>query len=83
MTEPSPADPVGPPAGQVASEQDSVAFEDPAYRAAVVDLLGAITYGEISAFQRLTDDAKLAHGAARTSWPSARWPSCSSATSSP
>ena len=31
-------------------EQDSVAFEDPAYRAAVVDLLGAITYGEISAF---------------------------------
>ena len=41
-------------------EQDSVAFEDPAYRAAVVDLLGAITYGEISAFQRLTDDAKLA-----------------------
>src|SRR3954453_9971339 len=41
-------------------EQDSVAFEDPGYRAAVVDLLGAITYGEISAFQRLTDDAKLA-----------------------
>ena len=41
-------------------EQDSVAFEGPAYRAAVVDLLGAITYGEISAFQRLTDDAKLA-----------------------
>ena len=39
---------------------DSVAFEDPAYRAAVVDLLGVITYGEISAFERLTDDAKLA-----------------------
>src|ERR1700712_5958104 len=39
---------------------DSVAFEDPGYRAAVVDLLGAITYGEISAFERLTDDAKLA-----------------------
>jgi hypothetical protein len=45
-----------PPAG------DSVAFEDPAYRAAVVDLLGVITYGEISAFERLTDDAKLATG---------------------
>ena len=59
MTEPSPADPLSPPAGQEAQE-DSVAFEDPAYRAAVVDLLGAITYGEISAFQRLTDDAKLA-----------------------
>jgi hypothetical protein len=39
---------------------DSVAFEDPAYRAAVVDLLGVITYGEISAFERLTDDARLA-----------------------
>ena len=39
---------------------DSVAFEDPAYRAAVVDLLGAIAYGEISAFERLADDAKLA-----------------------
>jgi hypothetical protein len=38
----------------------SVAFEDPAYVAAAVDLLGAITYGEISAFERLTDDAKLA-----------------------
>src|SRR6476469_9148187 len=41
-------------------EHASVAFEDPAYRAAVVDLLGAITYGEISAFERLADDAKLA-----------------------
>jgi hypothetical protein len=41
-------------------ETDSVAFDDPAYRAAVVDLLGVITYGEISAFERLTDDAKLA-----------------------
>jgi hypothetical protein len=41
---------------------DSVAFDDPAYRAAVVDLLGVITYGEISAFERLTDDAKLAPG---------------------
>ena len=37
-----------------------VAFEDPAYRAAVVDLLGAIAYGEISAFERLAEDAKLA-----------------------
>ena len=37
-----------------------VAFEDPQYRAAVVDLLGAIAYGEISAFERLAEDAKLA-----------------------
>jgi len=37
-----------------------VAFEDPAYLAAVVDLLGAIGYGEMSAFERLAEDAKLA-----------------------
>lgn len=37
-----------------------VAFEDPGYRAAVVDLLGVIAYGEISAFERLVEDAKLA-----------------------
>jgi hypothetical protein len=37
-----------------------VAFQDPGYRAAVVDLLGAIAYGEISAFERLVDDARLA-----------------------
>src|SRR3954447_6617290 len=35
-------------------------FEDTAYRLAVVDLLGAIAYGELSAFERLVDDAKLA-----------------------
>src|SRR5690348_15370141 len=46
--------------GSAPAAHDAVAFEDPAYRAAVVDLLGAITYGEISAFERLTDDAKLA-----------------------
>lgn len=33
---------------------------DPAYREAVVDLLGAIAYGEISAFERLAEDSKLA-----------------------
>lgn len=37
-----------------------VAFQDPAYRAAVIDLLGVIAYGEISAFERLAEDAKLA-----------------------
>jgi hypothetical protein len=46
--------------GSAPAAHDAVAFEDPGYRAAVVDLLGAITYGEISAFERLTDDAKLA-----------------------
>ena len=37
-----------------------VAFDDPTYREAVVDLLGAIAYGEIGAFERLAEDAKLA-----------------------
>ena len=39
---------------------DPVAFQDPIYRAAMVDLLGVIAYGEISAFERLAEDAKLA-----------------------
>ena len=37
-----------------------VAFDDPSYREAVIDLLGVIAYGEISAFERLAEDAKLA-----------------------
>lgn len=36
------------------------ALADEEYRRAVVDLLGAIAYGEISAFERLAEDAKLA-----------------------
>ena len=39
---------------------DSTAFDDPAYRAAAVDLLGVLAYGELSAFERLAEDAKLA-----------------------
>lgn len=39
---------------------DPQAVDDPAYRAAVIDLMGAIAYGEMSAFERLVDDAKLA-----------------------
>jgi hypothetical protein len=37
-----------------------VVFDDPDYHLAVVDLLGAIAYGELSAFERLVDDAGLA-----------------------
>ena len=33
---------------------------DEDYRRAAVDLLGAIAYGELSAFERLAEDAKLA-----------------------
>jgi tRNA-(MS[2]IO[6]A)-hydroxylase (MiaE)-like len=40
--------------------RQQVVFEDAEYRHAVVDLLGAIAYGELSAFGRLVDDAKLA-----------------------
>jgi hypothetical protein len=37
-----------------------VAFSDPVYVAAVVDLLAAIAYGEMSAFERLSEDAGMA-----------------------
>lgn len=39
---------------------DPVAIGDPAYVEAVIDLMGVIAYGELSAFERLVDDAKLA-----------------------
>ncbi len=48
------------PDTQPAEPDVPVAFEDPAYREAVVDLLGVISYAEISAFERLAEDAKLA-----------------------
>jgi hypothetical protein len=41
-------------------EQHEDRFTDPAYRAAVVDLLGTLAYGELSAFIRLSTDADLA-----------------------
>jgi len=43
-----------------AEDGEDLALGDPAYRDAVVDLLGVIAYGEISAFERLAEDAKLA-----------------------
>ena len=52
---PTPAVEPATPAGDV-----PVAFQDPHYRAAIVDLLGAIAYGEMSAFDRLAEDAKMA-----------------------
>ncbi len=39
---------------------DGGVLEEAAYRQAVVDLLAAIAYGEISAFERLAEDSKLA-----------------------
>lgn len=44
----------------VAAQDWAKASADPQYRAAVVDLLGALAYGELAAFERLAEDAKLA-----------------------
>ncbi len=46
--------------GESTPDDVHAAFADSQYRAAVVDLLAVITYGEISAFERLAEDAKLA-----------------------
>lgn len=48
----APTDPAAEPAPDHAA--------DPAYRAAVVDLLGVLAYGELTAFSRLAADADLA-----------------------
>lgn len=44
----------------IAAQDWDRASADPHYRAAVIDLLGALAYGELSAFERLAEDAKLA-----------------------
>lgn len=43
-----------------AFEANPELVDDPSYRAAVVDLLGVLAYGELSAFERLSADAALA-----------------------
>ncbi|MGI5348999.1 ferritin-like fold-containing protein [Streptomyces sp. CA-250714] len=48
------------PATSIATQSWEQASADPTYRAAVVDLLGALAYGELAAFERLAEDAKLA-----------------------
>ncbi|MFG1809347.1 ferritin-like fold-containing protein [Streptomyces sp. NPDC049040] len=48
------------PATGIAAQDWASASADPRYRAAVVDLLGALAYGELAAFERLAEDAKLA-----------------------
>jgi len=48
------------PAASPDPDEESLALQDLGYRAAVIDLLGAIAYGEISAFDRLAEDARLA-----------------------
>lgn len=46
--------------GVVDTASDTALDDDPSYRAAVVDLLGMLAYGELIAFERLAEDAKLA-----------------------
>jgi hypothetical protein len=50
--------------GVTGGEDSSAAVDpfsdDPTYRAAVVDLLGALAYGELTAFSRLAADAEMA-----------------------
>ena len=42
------------------AESPMSAFADPTYRTGVVDLLGVLALGEITAFERLAEDAKMA-----------------------
>ncbi|MEE1939183.1 ferritin-like fold-containing protein [Streptomyces sp. TRM 70361] len=58
----TPAEPSADPgtSGGVAVLDWAGASADPQYRAAVVDLLGVLAYGELAAFERLAEDAKLA-----------------------
>ncbi len=51
---------MAPSTPEPAPGEDSLVHEDPLYRDAVVDLLGAVAYGEISAFERLAEDARMA-----------------------
>lgn len=44
----------------MAQETVSTGLDDPAYRTGVVDLLGALAYGELIAFERLAEDATTA-----------------------
>ena len=55
-----PESPTDRPVAQPPAEPTSDWTSEPAYRDAVVDLLGVISYGEVCAFERLADDAKMA-----------------------
>ncbi|MFI6346551.1 ferritin-like fold-containing protein [Streptomyces sp. NPDC050560] len=60
MTTPGKAADAPAPTTAIAARTWDEAAVDPQYRAAVVDLLGALAYGELAAFERLAEDAKLA-----------------------
>ncbi len=46
--------------GSVGTSGTGDPFADPAYREAIVDLLGVLAYGELSAFARMASDAEMA-----------------------
>lgn len=52
--------PEPPEDGHAAEDSEATWLDDPEYRAAVVDLLGVLGYGELSAFSRLAVDADMA-----------------------
>lgn len=60
METPDNATPAEEPLTGIAAQDWATASAQPQYRAAVVDLLGALAYGELAAFERLAEDAKLA-----------------------
>jgi ferritin-like protein len=47
-------------AADLAADPMADPMADPTYRGAVIELLGALAYGEITAFERLAEDARLA-----------------------
>jgi hypothetical protein len=55
MSEPTTSQPT-----DTAGSAASAALQDPQYRHALVDLIGALAYGELSAFERLAEDSQLA-----------------------
>ena len=52
--------PSGEPADEFTAPDPSALETDPVYREAVVDLLGVLAYGELTAFERTASDAALA-----------------------
>src|SRR5262245_21174687 len=57
MSEPTPSE-EGEGQTSQASTAASSALQDPTYRHALVDLIGAIAYSELSAFERLAEDSQ-------------------------
>ena len=69
------------PEQTAAGSSAAIRSTDEDYRLAVVDLLGALAYGELTAFERLADDAVVRADHRRQGRAGARWPSPSTTTS--